>query len=117
LSYLHRFPFERLKIDRSFVGKVDTDAKSEEIVRAIVTLADNLHLEVVAEGIESQTQFLKLREFGCYLGQGYLFSKPVAAPVAENILRRGLDYKFSFGELNHSFPMDGSAVLEVSKVQ
>jgi diguanylate cyclase (GGDEF)-like protein/PAS domain S-box-containing protein len=117
LSYLHRFPFERLKIDRSFVGKVDTDAKSEEIVRTIVTLADNLHLEVVAEGIESKSQFQKLREFGCYLGQGYLFSKPVAAPVAEKILRHGLDSKFSFADVNHSYPLDGSTVLEVTKVQ
>ena len=117
LSYLHRFPFERLKIDRSFVGKVDTDAKSEEIVRTIVTLAENLHLEVVAEGIESQSQFSKLREFGCYLGQGFLFSKPVAAPFAENILRRGLDYKIPLANVNHSYPLDGSAVMEVSKVQ
>jgi diguanylate cyclase (GGDEF)-like protein/PAS domain S-box-containing protein len=117
LSYLHRFPFERLKIDRSFVGKVDTDAKSEEIVRTIVTLAENLHLEVVAEGIETQTQFSKLREFGCYLGQGYLFSKPVAAPVAENILRRGLNYKFAVADVNPGYSIDGGAVLEVSKVQ
>jgi diguanylate cyclase (GGDEF)-like protein/PAS domain S-box-containing protein len=117
LSYLHRFPFERLKIDRSFVGKVDTDAKSEEIVRTIVTLAENLHLEVVAEGIETWSQFLKLREFGCYLGQGYLFSKPVTAPVAENILVRGLDYKIPFADFNHSFPIDGSKVLTVGKVQ
>jgi len=118
LSYLHRFPFERLKIDRSFIGKVDTDAKSEEIVRTIVTLADNLHLEVVAEGIETKSQFQKLREFGCYLGQGFLFSKPVAAAAAENILRRGLDYDFSFtADVNHAFPLDGGAVLEVTEVQ
>jgi EAL domain-containing protein (putative c-di-GMP-specific phosphodiesterase class I) len=56
LSYLHRFPFARLKIDRSFIGKMDSDAKSEEIVRTILTLADNLHLEVVAEGIETAAQ-------------------------------------------------------------
>lgn len=83
LSYLHRFPFERLKIDRSFIGKMDSDEKSEEIVRTILTLAENLHLEVVAEGIETETQFLRLRELGCNLAQGYLFSKPVAAPEAE----------------------------------
>ncbi|HEY8562053.1 MAG TPA: EAL domain-containing protein [Pyrinomonadaceae bacterium] len=117
LSYLHRFPFERLKIDRSFVGKIDSDAKSEEIVRTIVTLAENLHLEVVAEGVETPAQFAKLREFGCYLGQGYLFSKPVAAPVAENILRRGLDYKFSFAGASSAFSLDGKSFLEVSEVQ
>ncbi len=117
LSYLHRFPFERLKIDRSFIGKVDTDAKSEEIVRTIVTLAENLHLEVVAEGVETQSQFHKLREFGCYLGQGFLFSKPVAAPSAENILVRGLDYKFTFADVARPYPLDGNAVLEVTEVQ
>ncbi len=117
LSYLHRFPFERLKIDRSFIGKMDSDAKSEEIVRTIVTLAGNLHLEVVAEGIETETQFRRLREFGCKLAQGYLFSKPVAIGAAEKILTCGLDYKFGLNRLEHSFPIDGGAVLEVSKIQ
>ena len=56
LSYLSRFPFERLKIDRSFIGKMDTDKKSEEIVRTIIKLAENLNLEVVAEGIETEQQ-------------------------------------------------------------
>jgi diguanylate cyclase (GGDEF)-like protein/PAS domain S-box-containing protein len=117
LSYLHRFPFERLKIDRSFIGKLDSDEKSEEIVRTIVTLAENLHLEVVAEGIETEAHFLKLREFGCYLGQGYLFSKPVAAPTAEKILIHGLDYKFGLSGINHAFPLDGNPVLEVMEMQ
>jgi diguanylate cyclase (GGDEF)-like protein/PAS domain S-box-containing protein len=117
LSYLHRFPFERLKIDRSFVGKMDTDAKSEEIVRTILTLAENLHLEVVAEGIETNAQFLKLREFGCKLAQGYLFSKPVGAAKAEQILLRGLDYKMSPSIMNHNFPIDGKSVFEVMEVQ
>ena len=118
LSYLHRFPFERLKIDRSFIGKVDTDAKSEEIVRTIVTLAENLHLEVVAEGVENRSQFRKLRQFGCYLGQGFLFSKPVAAPSAEQILARGLDYDFSLTDGNRAYPTaGGAAVFEVTEVQ
>jgi diguanylate cyclase (GGDEF)-like protein/PAS domain S-box-containing protein len=117
LSYLHHFPFERLKIDRSFIGKMDSDAKSEEIVRTILTLAENLHLEVVAEGIETNTQFLRLREFGCYLAQGYLFSKPVPAAKAEKILFHGLDYKFSAASAEDSYLVDGEAVLEVLKVQ
>ncbi|HEY0459994.1 MAG TPA: EAL domain-containing protein [Pyrinomonadaceae bacterium] len=117
LSYLHRFPFERLKIDRSFVGKMDSDAKSEEIVRTILTLAENLHLEVVAEGIETEKQFLRLRELGCALAQGYFFSKPVAAREAEKILRDGLDYKMPLEIVNHSFSIDNETVLEVTKVQ
>jgi diguanylate cyclase (GGDEF)-like protein/PAS domain S-box-containing protein len=117
LSYLHRFPFERLKIDRSFVGKMDTDMKSEEIVRSILTLAENLNLEVVAEGIETEKQFFRLRELGCRLAQGFLFSKPVAAESAEKILRHGLDYKIPQSIINIPFLIDDDTVLEVSKVQ
>lgn len=92
LSYLHRFPFERLKIDRSFIGKMDKDAKSEEIVRTILTLAENLNLEVVAEGIETESQLMRLRELGCGLAQGYLFSKPVPAAQAERLIANGLTF-------------------------
>jgi diguanylate cyclase (GGDEF)-like protein/PAS domain S-box-containing protein len=86
LSYLHRFPFARLKIDRSFIGKMDSDGKSEEIVRTILTLADNLHLEVVAEGIETAEQFRLLEDFGCRFGQGFLFSRPLEAGAAEKLI-------------------------------
>src|SRR5215204_2784806 len=65
LSYLHRFPFNRLKIDRSFVNKMDSDTKSGEIVRTILMLAQNLHLEAVAEGIETEEQLRQLQALGC----------------------------------------------------
>lgn len=91
LSYLSRFPFERLKIDRSFIGRMDTDKKSEEIVRTIITLAKNLNLEVVAEGIETEQQFSRLRELGCHFGQGYLFSKPANEIDAEKLLVEGIN--------------------------
>lgn len=117
LSYLHKFPFERLKIDRSFIGKMDSDPKSEEIVRTILTLAENLHLEVVAEGIETEAQFLRLRELGCRLGQGFLFSKPVSGANAEKLVQNGLDYEMPLHLLNNSFLLDGDSILEVSKVQ
>jgi diguanylate cyclase (GGDEF)-like protein len=91
LSYLHRFPFERLKIDRSFIGKMDTDEKSEEIVRSIITLGQNLHMNVVAEGVETASQLKLLRAFGCHAAQGYLFSKPVPASHAEKMLLNGLN--------------------------
>lgn len=114
LSYLHRFPFERLKIDRSFVGKMDKDAKSEEIVRSIITLAQNLHLDIVAEGIENESQLKLLRSLGCRAGQGYLFSKPVTAEYAAQLLVKGL--------LHNKPPTTFVAVakptfIEVSKVQ
>ncbi len=86
LSYLHQFPFQRLKIDRSFVDKMDHDPKSEAIVRTILLLGTNLNLEVVAEGIESARQLDLLRQLGCSLGQGFIFSRPCDAIVAEKYL-------------------------------
>ncbi len=86
LSYLHKFPFDTLKIDRSFVSKMDTNTKCAEIVSTILTLAQNLNLEVVAEGIETETQLRQLQLLGCSFGQGYLFAKPVIASEAEYFL-------------------------------
>jgi diguanylate cyclase (GGDEF)-like protein/PAS domain S-box-containing protein len=86
LSYLHQFPFERLKIDRSFVDKMDHDPKSEAIVRTILLLGKNLNMQVVAEGIESTRQLELLRALHCGLGQGFLFSRPLSAAHAEKDL-------------------------------
>ena len=86
LSYLHRFPFERLKIDRSFISKMNVESKSEAIVRTILLLGQNLNIEVVAEGIETELQLERLRALGCQLGQGYLFAKPIAAHEIEKLL-------------------------------
>ena len=76
LSYLHRFPLNYLKIDRSFVSRLTTD-NDNAIVRTISTLARNLGMEVIAEGIETEEQYQQLRMLGCEYGQGYLFSQPV----------------------------------------
>jgi len=86
LSYLHRFPFSRLKIDRSFVSKMDDDEKSEAIVKTILMLGENLNIEVVAEGVENGMQLELLRALGCRLGQGYIFSQPVDATTARRLL-------------------------------
>ena len=90
LSYLHNFPFKRIKIDRSFIGKMDTDTKSEDIIRTILMLGNNLNLEVVAEGIETESQLQKLRRMRLPLGQGYLFSKPKSSAFTEHLLKTGL---------------------------
>src|SRR5262249_22810734 len=66
-----------LKIDRSFVSRLTTD-NDNAIVRTISTLARNLGMEVIAEGIETEEQFQQLKMLGCEYGQGYLFSRPVA---------------------------------------
>ncbi len=117
LSYLHRFPFKRLKIDRSFIGRMDTDEKSEEIVRTILTLADNLNLEVVAEGIENEQQFRRLRELGCEFGQGYLFSKPVEAEIAGKLIGKQFEDLISKHNDNNSFPANEGSYIELLKVQ
>jgi diguanylate cyclase (GGDEF)-like protein len=89
LSYLHRFPVNTLKIDRSFVGRIGEAAENIEIVRTIVSLADNMGMEVVAEGVETLSQLMQLRKLKCQYGQGYLFSRPVAADsVSEWITRK-----------------------------
>ncbi|NEZ67019.1 EAL domain-containing protein [Leptolyngbyaceae cyanobacterium CCMR0082] len=77
LSYLTQFPVDTLKIDRAFVNQLGQDPKHVGIFQAIVTLANTLGMDIVAEGIETDRQLQQLRTFGCQLGQGYLFSKPV----------------------------------------
>ena len=82
LSYLHRFPIDTLKIDRSFVNRMCEGDENAEIVRTIVTLATNLGMNVVAEGVETAEQHARLKELDCEYGQGYLFSRPVPAADA-----------------------------------
>ncbi len=82
LSYLHRFPFDILKIDRSFITKMD-DKKGKAMVKAIVMLAHGLGLGVIAEGIEEAWQATVLAEMGCEKGQGYYFSKPMSTEAVE----------------------------------
>jgi diguanylate cyclase (GGDEF)-like protein len=89
LSYLHRFPVSVLKIDRSFVGKMHHGTENVEIARTITTLAHNLGMEVVAEGVETDEQVAQLKVLRCEYGQGYLFSKPLDRRDAEALIRRG----------------------------
>src|SRR4029079_15928510 len=76
LGYLHKFPVNTLKIDRSFIGRIGEDAENIEIVRTIVSLAENMGMDVVAEGVETLSQLTQLRRLNCQYGQGYLFSRP-----------------------------------------
>ncbi len=77
LGYLQKLPVSALKIDRTFVSMIDADGSNDEIVRAIVTLARNLNLKVIAEGIETDAQLSVLRGLDCEGGQGYLFAAPM----------------------------------------
>ncbi|KOR34729.1 diguanylate phosphodiesterase [Planktothricoides sp. SR001] len=87
LSYLHRFHMDTLKIDRSFIGNISEDRDSLEIVEAIVTLAHQLKMDVVAEGVETLMHFNQLRNLGIEFGQGYFFAKPLDANSAEALIR------------------------------
>ncbi len=86
LSYLQRFPINTLKVDRSFVGDMDA-FENLVIVRTIVSLAHNLGLDVVAEGIETERQRRFLAEIDCEFGQGYLFSPPIPEEQATELLK------------------------------
>ena len=86
LSYLHRFPVDALKVDRSFVSRIGENGENLEIVQAIVTLARNLGMSAIAEGIETAKQLVQLRDLGCEFGQGYFFSRPLAPESAEAML-------------------------------
>jgi len=77
LSYLRHFPVDTLKIDRSFVQELDGDANCLAIVRAVISLAHALHMEVTAEGFETATQLARLRDAYCDHGQGYYFARPL----------------------------------------
>jgi len=86
LSCLRTLQFDALKIDRSFVQRLNVDAESCAIVETILTLASSLRMSVVAEGIQTEEQRATLLRLGCETGQGFLFSKPVAAEAAERAL-------------------------------
>jgi diguanylate cyclase (GGDEF)-like protein/PAS domain S-box-containing protein len=86
LSYLQNLPIDTLKIDRSFVTRLDETPAQVEIVRAIVALAHNLGMHVVAEGVETSAQASALAALGCTHAQGYLYSRPVSAEQAEQMI-------------------------------
>ena len=86
LSYLRNFPISTLKIDRSFIHSITADPDTAEFARTIVTLARNLNLSVVAEGIETAEQAAQLKTIACDYGQGYLFSKPQSADKITTLL-------------------------------
>jgi EAL domain-containing protein (putative c-di-GMP-specific phosphodiesterase class I) len=87
LNHLHTFPFDVLKIDRSFVGRMTDGDQPLQIVRTIIELARVLGMDVVAEGIETCEQYRLLRALGCRFGQGFLFSRPVSAEAVTQLLR------------------------------
>lgn len=100
LSYLNRFPMNILKIDRSFVEKVDDGEGGAAMAKAVISMSDTLKLTTIAEGIESYSQIETLRELGCSWGQGFYFSKPLTVDEMEKYLEEcGLVGAFAGGVL------------------
>lgn len=83
LSYLHQFPFDTIKIDRSFVNSIDSNSEKLGIIRAIITLARNLGMDTIAEGIETVHQLAQLKALKCQQGQGYFLYKPLDKTILE----------------------------------
>jgi EAL domain-containing protein (putative c-di-GMP-specific phosphodiesterase class I) len=88
MSYLKRFPVSKLKIDRSFINDLGSNAKNDSIVKAMIDIAHGLGMSVVAEGIETTAQLSCLYAFGCDQYQGYLFSRPLNAVDVAAVLHR-----------------------------
>ena len=86
LSYLYRLRANTVKIDRSFVSRIGADAKGSEMVRAIIALAANLGMDVVAEGVETLEQVVELQTLGCDRAQGFYFSRAVDLAAADNLI-------------------------------
>ncbi len=101
LSYLHQFPVDVIKIDRSFVASLGSGGRADAVSRVVIQLAHDLHMRTVAEGVETGDQIRLLRALGCDLGQGYYFSRPLppdellpllqaTAPFADAVMTDGL---------------------------
>ena len=90
MGYLNQFPINYLKIDKSFVRNITSDLGSLAIVKAIIALAKNLNMEIIAEGVEEQLQLTLLQEIGCDYAQGYFFSKPLDPEAAQEWLMRAI---------------------------
>jgi len=105
LSYLQRLPIDTLKVDRSFVSRISSEPDgNRNIVEAIISLAHRLEMIVVAEGVETEEQLAILREMDCQFGQGYLFSKPLSKPIADQLIDNIIKLSKENPDANFSLP-------------
>lgn len=102
LSHLHRLPFDTLKIDRSFVYSVGDNGENSEILQTIISLAKNLKMKIIAEGIETESQLALLQFMGCDYGQGYLLAKPQPRREAEKMLYQKTHWLPHYENLNRN---------------
>ena len=88
LAHLHRFPFDFLKVDQSFVSAMEGKRENRQIIETIIGLGHSLDKAIIAEGVETASELAALRGMGCEIGQGYLFARPLPAAEAEELLQR-----------------------------
>ncbi len=91
MASLQHFPADQLKIDKAFTDTIETSVEGSAIVRTVVELARTLHMQTVAEGIETAQQYASLRELSCDLGQGYHFARPLAAQAVPAFFATSMD--------------------------
>ena len=114
LNYLHLLPFDTLKIDRSFVYSVGESGENAEILQTIISLAKNLKMKVIAEGIETESQLSLLRNLGCDFGQGYLLAKPKSKEETEQLLFQNSHWFPT--NLQNNFDSNHDSAVELNKV-
>ncbi len=112
LSYLNLFPLSTLKIDRSFIKIIEADSEKLSIIRAIISLAHNLDMDVVAEGIETTHQLTQLKVLKCKYGQGYLFSKPIDCYSMESLIIAELAKEYNVFEEEDNFYLEEKILKE-----
>ena len=96
LSYIQMLPFTMLKLDRSFIIKMEQDAVVQEIVKSVIHIANTKQINTIAEGVEEPSQAKLLRELGCGQVQGYLYGKPMPAKEAEAFMRENMKHKVTY---------------------
>jgi diguanylate cyclase len=113
MSYLRRFPIDKLKIDRSFISDLTTNSADSSIVQAIISLAHSLGLKVVAEGVETGEQLERLRELGCDQYQGFFRSAAVPAAEIEESIRSGIEAADQFDDVSFTVTQSRLAAFKV----
>ena len=90
LSYLNKFPADLLKVDKSFIDKMNTNESSKQYVAMIISIGHIMNLDVISEGVESPDQIETLKDIGCDYIQGFIWGKPVSSEEAEEIVRKNM---------------------------
>ena len=111
LSYLHKFPVDTLKVDRSFINRIGQTGENSEIIQTIITLARNLNMDVVAEGVETIEQLNFLKDMNCSYGQGFYYSRPVDSSLAAEMVKELVRAEYTSNQHIHIEPNELNNIL------